>query len=218
MPESISLEFANTAGWHAGPDPVEHLTSYGEAIDWAREHGALSEEQARALKAQARARPDREAAALKRIIALRESVYRLFSAVSHRRQPAAVDLETLNAELAAALPHLRLVATDGGEADEGIGGAAGLPGFRWTWVDLEDHLTSFLWLVAKDATELLTSDRLTQVRECADDTCGWLFLDLSKNASRRWCNMADCGNRAKARRYRARKKATQETPETGDLR
>ena len=64
----------------------------------------------------------------------------------------------------------------------------------------------------------MTSDRLTQVRECADDTCGWLFLDLSKNASRRWCNMADCGNRAKARRYRARKKATQETPETGDLR
>jgi len=216
LSESISLEFANTAGWHAGPDPIEHLTSYGGAIDWAREHGVLSEDQTRALKEQAQAHPDRAATAMSRIIALREAVYRLFSAVSHRRQPGAADLETLNAELAAALPHLRLVATDGGEADDGSRGTAGLPGFRWTWVDLEDHLTSLLWPVARDATELLTSNRLVQVRECADDTCGWLFLDLSKNASRRWCNMADCGNRAKAKRYRARKKATQETAGTGD--
>jgi len=71
---------------------------------------------------------------------------------------------------------------------------------------MEDELTSLLWPVARAATALLTSSDLARVRECADDACGWLFLDHSRNGSRRWCDMADCGNRAKARRYRERRK------------
>ena len=58
-----------------------------------------------------------------------------------------------------------------------------------------------------ELSTLLTSSQLARVRDCADATCGWVFIDQSKNASRRWCDMGDCGNRAKARRYRARQKA-----------
>jgi len=47
--------------------------------------------------------------------------------------------------------------------------------------------------------DLLTSDRLSAVRECAADDCAWLFLDESRNRSRRWCDMKVCGNRQKAR-------------------
>jgi predicted RNA-binding Zn ribbon-like protein len=56
---------------------------------------------------------------------------------------------------------------------------------------------------------LLTAD-LTRVRRCPVDEggCGWLFLDQSRNGSRRWCRMADCGSTAKARRLTERRRAT----------
>jgi predicted RNA-binding Zn ribbon-like protein len=75
-------------------------------------------------------------------------------------------------------------------------------GFTWDWTD-GNTLDAPLWAVARDAGNLLTSESLQRLRECDGDVCGWLFLDLTKNGSRRWCDMRGCGNRAKVRRYRA---------------
>jgi predicted RNA-binding Zn ribbon-like protein len=61
--------------------------------------------------------------------------------------------------------------------------------------------------VAQSAADLLTSEELNRVGQCADDHCGWLFMDMSRNRSRRWCDMGDCGNRAKARRHYQRKRS-----------
>jgi predicted RNA-binding Zn ribbon-like protein len=211
---NISLEFANTADWHAGPNPEERLTSYGSAVDWGRQTRILNDAQARSLLARVREHPEDEAEAFRRIIALREAVYHIFSAAAHRRPAESADLEILNAELTEASAHLRVTAAAAAEASGGASSELGdLPEFDWVWTDVEYHLTSLLWPVARAASELLTTRQLAQVRECAGDPCGWLFLDLSKNASRRWCDMADCGNRAKARRYRARKKGTLDTTE-----
>ncbi len=55
------------------------------------------------------------------------------------------------------------------------------------------------------AADLLTTAELALVGECAGEGCSWLFLDTSRNRSRLWCSMEDCGNRAKARRHYARK-------------
>ena len=63
-----------------------------------------------------------------------------------------------------------------------------------------------LWPVARAAAELLTAEERVLVRQCGGDPCGWLFLDRSRKHNRRWCSMADCGNRAKARRWRRRTK------------
>jgi predicted RNA-binding Zn ribbon-like protein len=215
LPGNICLDFANTVEWHAGPDPEERLTSYSVAVHWGREQGILSDAQERSLLAKARAHPEHEKEAMRRIIALREAVYRIFSAVAHLRLPESADLETLNAELIEASAHLRLVVAAAGPSHEVSPGPEGRPGFDWAWTGTEKDLTSLLWPVARAATVLLTSPQLAQVRECAGDPCGWLFLDLSKNGSRRWCDMADCGNRAKARRYRARKKRTGDAPQAG---
>jgi predicted RNA-binding Zn ribbon-like protein len=223
--KNISLEFANTAEWHAGPNPEERLTSYSSAVEWGRQQGIIGDAQATSLLARARANQRDEGDALQRVIALREAVYRIFSAVAHQRLPQSADLETLNAEFSEASAHLRLVVVSGAAAEGAVaGGAEGEPGadvepgadaprdrggraeFDWLWTDVDEHLTSILWPVARAATTLLTSPDLARVRECAGDPCGWLFLDVSKNGSRRWCDMADCGNRAKARRYRARRK------------
>ena len=70
------------------------------------------------------------------------------------------------------------------------------------------HLDTVLWPIAKSAADLLTSDRLACVRECAAQNCGWLFMDNSPNQRRRWCNMKICGNRAKARRHYERNRTS----------
>ncbi|MBD3886162.1 CGNR zinc finger domain-containing protein [Phormidium tenue FACHB-886] len=61
-----------------------------------------------------------------------------------------------------------------------------------------------LWLVIRSAEALLTDSHLNRVREWAETDCGWVFLDMSRNRSRRWCDLEDCGNRAKARRHYGR--------------
>ena len=69
-----------------------------------------------------------------------------------------------------------------------------------------------LWPIVESAAELLTSERRSRIGQCADDRgCGWLFLDATKNRSRRWCAMGDCGNRAKARRHYLRTRGRRAT-------
>ena len=119
--------------------------------------------------------------------ALRELLYRVLLAHGSGALPAPADLEELNRALAEALARRRLTAR----------GAA----LAWTWDAREMSLDRPLWPILESAAELLTSERGTRVRQCASDTCGWMFLDRSPAGRRRWCDMKSCGNRAKARRH-----------------
>ncbi|KHL18963.1 putative RNA-binding Zn ribbon-like protein [Mumia flava] len=64
--------------------------------------------------------------------------------------------------------------------------------------------TSLIEAVAADVATLTAEDRLARVKICPADDCRWAFYDRSKNHSRQWCSMEVCGNRAKARKHRAR--------------
>jgi predicted RNA-binding Zn ribbon-like protein len=183
----LSLDFANTADWHASDQPVEFLTSYSELVAWGLHLGLLTNPRAQRLLDGAAARPAEATAVLQRAIALREVIYRLFSAIAQEAVPPMADLETFNAELALALARSRIVpATEG---------------FAWDWHGDQETLDCMLWPVVRDAADLLTSRELERVGRCADERCGWLFVDTSRNRSRRWCSMESCGNRAKARRH-----------------
>ncbi|MER3457132.1 MAG: hypothetical protein C4304_09720 [candidate division GAL15 bacterium] len=187
----LCLDFVNTVDWHGTDHPKEWLTSFDEFVQWAVHAGAVDRQTAEGLMAAGRARPAEAAGALREALALREAMYRIFAAVAAAREPPADDLEHLNRALARALPRLRLQARPGG--------------FDWAWADDEaTPLDRPLWPILASAAELLTSGDLARVRRCADDECGWLFVDMSRNRSRRWCAMEDCGNRAKARRLRQR--------------
>ncbi|HEX5502477.1 MAG TPA: ABATE domain-containing protein [Thermomicrobiales bacterium] len=187
----LCLDFANTVSPHGGADVNEHLHAYADLLAWGRRAGVLTAEGERGLAAVAARRPAEAAAVLVGAIALREAIYRVFSAVAGGRAPAGADLATLNDALARASAHLRVVPAAGG--------------FAWAWAGADDALDRVLWPVARSAADLLTSARLDRVRECAGEDCNWLFLDLSRNRSRRWCDMKECGNRAKARRHYRRK-------------
>jgi predicted RNA-binding Zn ribbon-like protein len=187
----LCLDFANTVSTRAEGLGQEYLSTYGDLVAWSRHSLVLSEDEASALMDQAVGQPERAAAALERAIALREALYRTVLAMVEGRDPDRADLSQVNAALHGALAHLALVPS----AD----------GFEWTWILDEGDLGRMLWPIARSAAELLTSEALGRVRQCARPGCDWLFVDMSKNHSRRWCSMAMCGSRIKARRYYRRR-------------
>jgi predicted RNA-binding Zn ribbon-like protein len=188
---ALCLDFANTADWHARPVPDELLTGYNRLLDWGRQAGTLTPEQAAALRRVAQARPAEAAVALDRAIAVREAIYHLFSALAAGRPLPEDDLALFNAALAEVLGHLR-VAMSG----DGLG---------WAWEGAEDALDRPIWPAVRSAADLLTAPERELVRECAGDDCGWLFLDTSRNRSRRWCDSRSCGNRQRVRRHYQRR-------------
>ena len=186
----LCLDFTNTVDWRLGDRPEDLLASYADLIAWSRHAGILSAARSRNLLREAGTAPAAAAAAFKRAIALRELIYSIFSRVARGRAPGRADVAELNCALSDSLSHIRLV-------------PAGTS-FEWGWEDDGKSLERPIWYLAQSAATLLTTGKLDRVRRCGDDRCGWLFFDMTKNRSRRWCSMEDCGNRAKARRHYSR--------------
>ncbi len=204
---AVCLDFANTVD-NRPTAALEQLEIYGDLVRWAEQAEVISAGQGEVLRAEAARRPEAARAALAGARALREAIYTVFSAVAAGREVPAEPLALLNAALPPSLARLRLAAP-------ARDSAPGTP-FGWQW-DLDDHaLDGLLGPLVESAADLLTSPDLARVRECEADNCGWLFIDRSRNRSRRWCDMAVCGNRAKARRYQARTRTVVfPSPETG---
>ena len=188
----LCLDFANTHGG-SRVRPKERLTSYQDLLAWGSQAGILNDEDVRYLGRIAAEHPRKAEAALGDAVALREALFRIIAAVIARTPPAEGDLATLNAALPRALHHLRV--------------APRAAGCEWEWAGEEGALDRMLWPIARSAADLLVSSEVQRVRRCAGENCDWLFLDTTRNRSRRWCDMRTCGNRAKARRSYARKKA-----------
>jgi predicted RNA-binding Zn ribbon-like protein len=185
------LDFANTVGDH----PVgrnDRLKDYFDLLRWAGEAGLLDPSEKIALERLAARQTDVANRAFHHAIELRSVIYRAFSALASGGRPGTGELAALNAGLLEALPHLRV---EPGES-----------GYVWTWSGTERSLEGPLWPVLRSAAELLTSTEAPFVRECASETCTWLFVDRSRTRRRRWCDMKTCGNRAKARRHYERTK------------
>ncbi len=184
---SLCLDFANTANWHKSEQPIELLTTYEDLVGWSRHAGILNNAEADTLLREAANRTDAAEAVRTRAVELREAIYRIFATIAEDARPDVNDLELLNAALGPALSNARIV--------------EGPDGFTWDWAGDAAMLDRMLWPVARSAAELLSSAQLDRARQCADEKCGWLFLDMSRNRSRRWCSMEYCGNRNKARTY-----------------
>ena len=175
-----ALDLANTLdGPRDGPPGADSLLTYADLARWAVHAGVLDDPPA--------AGPADGARVLARAHALRAAVYDTFRAVAAGEPPPAEALEVLAAEHAEAARHGRLAPS----------GTA----FVLAWdADAPDRV---LWPLAQSAVDLLRHGPLDRVKACAE--CRWLFVDASRNRSRRWCSMNECGGRLKMRRYRARR-------------
>jgi predicted RNA-binding Zn ribbon-like protein len=188
LPARISghpaLDFCNTwAGWD-GRDAVEYLAGYEHLVVWAGYVGILRPDQVPVLRQRARRSASAAASVLERARAFRANLYAVL------RDPGSAPAWSAVADqVAAAAQTLHLH-----RADETI---------RWE-IAPATGLSAPLAAAAWSAGELLTSPALCRVRACAGAGCGWLFLDPT--GRRRWCVMAVCGNREKARRFAAKHK------------
>ena len=181
-----ALDFTNTASWETGGPVNDRLGTYDDVVAWGRAAGVLSAPEAAALGARGASERRRAADSAARARALRGTLHELFSAAARGAPPPAAPMRAFNAELRDAAAELS-VAWEGG---------------RFAWRPGEARrLDLVARRVAWAAAQLLTSPDLARVRQCANAECGWLFLDTTKNRSRRWCSMRDCGSREKARRY-----------------
>ncbi len=195
----LALDFVNTVEPRMGPGQRDYLPDYGALAAWSAHSGAVSTDEAAALRLAAFADAERRTAVWRRAIMMREALYRLVLAAAQSRPPQPADLEILTRACARAQQHAVLTA-DAGE-------------IRWRWSSPTD-LERPLWEVARSAVEILTTADANRLGVCrhGTDGCGWVFFDATKNRSRRWCGMADCGTRAKSRRLTERRRQARGNP------
>jgi predicted RNA-binding Zn ribbon-like protein len=180
-PRGLCLDFANTRCWRGLPNPKETLHRPADLLAWCRRAGLLGA--SRRMPAAAAASLFTEA------MSLREVIYRVFRALATEGAIAPADLSALNAALARAPARAQIAPLEA----------------RYVWhvagppeaLAASQLLAAVLW----SAADLIVAADAGRIRQCADDACRWLFLDESRNLSRRWCDMGSCGNRAKARRH-----------------
>lgn len=187
---ALCIEFVNTVSWRGRPNPVERLNAPDEWLDWIEANRALPSEALSELRRRAGMWSFEAEAGFKRAIEFREAVYALLDgAIAGQKSP---EKSALDDVLSRAFERLRLEH----EGDS----------WRWAFDASAVDWETPLYPVALSAAQLLTSEWLAKLRACGRDECRWLFLDLTKNHSRKWCDMASCGNVMKARRSYARKK------------
>jgi predicted RNA-binding Zn ribbon-like protein len=190
----LALDFLNTqTGPPEGPPDDDALRDYADVVAWGRHAGFLRETEADRLLRRARANAGDARDAHKRALRLRRRLSALFNAVAAGSPPPKRSVAALRSAAADALAHAALVSSANG--------------FAWTWA--EDDLARPLWPIAHAAQALVTSGPLNRLKRCAG--CSFLFIDESKNGSRRWCSMEDCGTTEKSRRYVARRAAGRES-------
>ena len=194
---TLCLDFTNLVNWRDSPNPKDYMGDYGDLVHWSAHAGLLTQPQAAELLLAASRQTTVAAGVFTKARELRETIFRIFSAAAEGKDPSAQDLGTLNTFLSRSMEAAAFKKKGDGFVLS-FGGGEGP----------DRMLAPIVW----SAVELLTSPDMKRVKVCSGDTCGWLFVDASKNRSRRWCEMKDCGNRAKARRHyqRIREKAAPE--------
>jgi predicted RNA-binding Zn ribbon-like protein len=196
---NLALDLLNTQNGSAGEAPGEDLLrDYRDLVAWGHRVGMLTKSEADRLFRRSRRHPDEARAALGRTRETRGYLYSIFDSVARGTRPPAGAIDRLRRDEAEALGHAELVPVDGG--------------FRWSWAS-DDDLERPLWPVIHAASTLLTNGPLDRVKGCA--SCRFHFLDESKNRSRRWCSMEDCGTADKMRKYVARRAARATGRRTG---
>lgn len=180
---SLCLDFVNTTGARESSAPRERLMHYSDLLTWSQRAGILNQTAAVRGRRAASRRTSDAADALKRARTLRENLYELLSAFVDGRRPTIKAVGRLAAQWRVVGRNQQLI--------------LGTTGLEFRHAVKEGDFTGLLSPIVADAVDLLTSDRLLLIKRCAE--CDWLFLDTSKNGTRRWCKFT-CGNRARSRK------------------
>lgn len=180
---TLALDFANTV---SSPPPTAYdaIETYGDLLEWAEDAGIVDSDSRSALEARAAIEPAEAEQVVRAALDHRDAIRAVFSALAADQTPPIERVAIVMAGYADAVARSSVTLTPAGAS------------IAWADADLKRPLH----LIAYDAGRLLLSGDVGLVKECAG--CPWLFLDESRNRSRRWCDMQVCGSRSKMRRYR----------------
>ena len=184
----LCLALVNSVWWRRSETPQDQLSGYPELVEFVAAAGWLPN--ADELLRQAAERPAEAARAFRRAVHLREQLLAVFAACAAGGRPPDPPLQVVERTGSAGLAGLRLRPSDAG--------------YRLGWPSSSLELPA--QQAAVSAMLLLTSTEITRVKQCPGRTCGWVFLDSTRNRSRRWCNSAECGNRSRVQAHYARSK------------
>lgn len=185
----LCLNFINTVHDRTVKEPFEYLSTYSCLVNWAAKVEILSTS-GQKLKSVAKDNKKKAGRALGVCIKAREVLYHLFWAIAKDESPDEKTQAAFNDLLEKVMSQLKIRIDVELEVSH-------------EWKD-KTALIYPLYPILKSAYDLLTSGKLDRVKECG--ACGWLFLDQSKNKSRKWCSMESCGSNVKAKRYYHRHK------------
>lgn len=193
-----SLDFVNTVGGRdvSGGPLADKLKGYSDLLAWSVDAGLTNQGEAGAIRAVLLDEPGESSAAFGRAIELRETLWQVMSGWAGGILPDPAVLAQLNDFIRMARAHQILIPSRNG--------------FSWSWDRHTPVLDRLSWELALSGGELLASPTAALLRRCGGEQCGWLFLDRSRNGTRRWCDMKDCGTRAKVRRFRERQRQTEQ--------
>jgi predicted RNA-binding Zn ribbon-like protein len=186
----LALDFTNTSSGRGHHSHLEHLRSAENVVSWARHAKALALADSESILTALQTDEGLAARFLKRALALREIIFAIGVEVASRRRAPDESVNALAYAHAACIAKARLTPHGGG--------------FVWSWSPEEAPVEAVLGPIALSALTLLTQADLSRIKQCQGDHCGWLFLDTTKNKSRRWCEMEVCGNRAKQKRHQSK--------------
>ncbi len=183
-----TFDFLNTNDTENG-FPVEKLPSLDEALAWFVNRGVIHREGADRARARVATQPVAAEKDLDHVHTVRDALREVAEAIADKRAPRAGALQTVNRALHARQVIELIPAPDGVSVDHR---------------HIGDPIDDALARLAEPLVTELTAGHPERIRVCASDTCQWVFYDASRTSRRRWCDMATCGNRAKAARHRAR--------------
>jgi predicted RNA-binding Zn ribbon-like protein len=186
-----TFDFLNTEDTENG-FPVDRLPTLDAALSWFVDRGVIHKEGADRTRAAAATDDRGSSRDLIRIQTVRSALREVSLSLAAHRAPDPGALETINRAL-----HARQV----------IELVPGPDGVHVDHRHVGDPIDDALARLADPLVTELTAGHPERIKACASDTCDWIFYDSSRTSRRRWCDMATCGNRAKAARHRAREKA-----------
>lgn len=191
----LCFDFINTVhNRKEAGKPRDYLKEYHDLTILGKRVEMMSLKRLKKLSAHAKANPAKAEEVLKEMKEVRELFYSFFSAIAAGEKVKARDLKSFNHYLSESLSNLRFVT----ESKD----------LQLAWRSDEPYLKEPLWRIMKSAYDILNEEPFDRIKEC--ELCGWIFLDESKNKSRRWCSMQTCGSIHKSKKYYHRKKRKEE--------
>ncbi len=190
LAERLWLDFVNS---EAGTADADALEDFDGLVHWLERAGVVDADRAVGMRRRATQQPAGAAAALADARRVRAALRSLAEGGGADHAPRADAVSEINRVLGRSAGTRRLELRGDGT-------------FARSFVPGGDAFAGLMIPLVESAADSLIHAELSRVRHCAGAHCRRVFYDTTKNGARRWCDMATCGNRAKAARHRARVK------------